>query len=62
MKSEIIVKEGEKYVLGCSTHDRQSRVEEEFTAEYDMTEEDLEQEAELFFWNNKEPCWWGHKA
>jgi len=60
--SEIVVKKGEKFILGCSTRQTQSRVVEEFVAEYDMSESDLEAESEEFFWNNKEPCWWWDKG
>jgi hypothetical protein len=62
MSNKIVVKKGEKYILACATHDPRSRVEEEFIAEDDMSEEELENEAEEFFWNNKEPCWWWDKG
>ena len=43
----------------CSTHDFQSKEEsdiEEF--EDDITEKELEEMAEQFFWESKEPGWW----
>ena len=47
-----------KVRLFCSTHDRDSRRNEVFDYPDDYTDEQLEKEAEEFFWNEKEPCWW----
>jgi hypothetical protein len=46
-----------KVKLWCSTHDLQSRREDIVEYPDDLSNEDLEVEAEEFFWNEKEPCW-----
>ena len=41
----------------CSTHDLISKVEDTMELPDDMTDEELEKEAEQFFWERKEPSW-----
>jgi hypothetical protein len=55
----MIIKKGTKYTLHCCTHDVQSqRTSDIYELEEDITEEQLDKEAEDFMWNAKEPEWW----
>ncbi len=47
-----------KVRLFCSTHDVQSKESEEFEYPNNFTDEELDKEAEDYFWQIKEPCWW----
>jgi hypothetical protein len=51
-------KKGTTVYLNCCTHDIQSRATEPYTLEVDMTSDELEELAEQFFWDTKEPEWW----
>lgn len=52
-----MIKAGTTVWLWCCTHDTQSMVQEQYVLEVDMTEQQLEELAEEYFWNEKEPEW-----
>jgi hypothetical protein len=61
MSDEIVVKKGEKFTLHCCSRHLHSDKEEEFTAECDFTEKDMDELAEQFMWDKLEPEWWWTK-
>lgn len=51
-----------KIRIWCNTHDLQSEEDDIIEVDDDITDDELDEMAEEFFWNNKEPEWGWEKV